>query len=430
MRHSGKLQMSDLGPTATAAWALTATFVTYFCMYAFRKPFTAATFDDAAGWPFAADFKSVLIICQVSGYALSKFIGIRVVSEAENSGRAKITWWMIVASEAALAAFAVLPAALKPAAMFANGLSLGMIWGLVYRYVEGRRNSEILGAGLCTSFILASGYVKSAGSFIIERFGVSEFWMPALVGLLFLPVTGLAILALASTPEPDAADQAVRSAREPMSRADRARFFRDHGPGLVLLTLSFTALGALRDFRDNFAADIWKSVGFKAAPAVFAYSETPAALCILLAIGLVGLVRDNQRAVTAIHLLMALGIATALAATLAFQLGAVGPLTWMVVIGAGIYLGYVPATSVLADRLIASLHSSGNTGFMIYLLDAWAYGGSVTILLFRAAVRHGQSWGSFMVWLSYACLLVGLVATLGSMVYFRRGAPSDAPVGG
>ena len=63
-------------PGLVAPWALSFAFATYFCMYAFRKPFTAATYDHVVGWPFALDFKATLILSQVLGYTLSKALGI------------------------------------------------------------------------------------------------------------------------------------------------------------------------------------------------------------------------------------------------------------------------------------------------------------------------------------------------------------------
>ena len=62
-----------------SVFCVTAAFGTYFCMYAFRKPFTAARYDDTTflGIPY----KTVLVIAQVLGYMLSKFIGIKVIAE-------------------------------------------------------------------------------------------------------------------------------------------------------------------------------------------------------------------------------------------------------------------------------------------------------------------------------------------------------------
>ena len=45
--------------------------------------------------------------------------------------------------------------------------------------------AEALAAGLCASFIVASGVVKSIGRTLIETYGVAETWMPFLPGMLF-----------------------------------------------------------------------------------------------------------------------------------------------------------------------------------------------------------------------------------------------------
>ena len=42
-------------------------FSAYFSMYAFRKPFTAATFEAVPGWHFALDYKIALVIAQAAG---------------------------------------------------------------------------------------------------------------------------------------------------------------------------------------------------------------------------------------------------------------------------------------------------------------------------------------------------------------------------
>ncbi len=73
------------------AWALTAAFSTYFCMYAFRKPFAVGTFEGVAlvpGLP-EMDLKILYIVAQVIGYASSKFLGIKVVSELPAAKRAQ-----------------------------------------------------------------------------------------------------------------------------------------------------------------------------------------------------------------------------------------------------------------------------------------------------------------------------------------------------
>ena len=49
-------------------------------MYAFRKPFSAATFSGQAIGGIS--LKVLLVVAQLVGYTLSKFLGIKVVSEA------------------------------------------------------------------------------------------------------------------------------------------------------------------------------------------------------------------------------------------------------------------------------------------------------------------------------------------------------------
>src|SRR5262249_18658496 len=169
-------------PMALSVWAVVASFGAYFCTYAFRKPWTAATFDATIGG-FAE--KSVLVVAQVIGYMLAKCIGIGVIAEFPRSRRAVGIVVLITAAEAALVLFGAAPAPLHVAGLFLNGLALGMVFGLVLGFLEGRRQTEALTAGLCASFILADGVCKSAGAWLLSR-GISERWMPSAAGVLFL----------------------------------------------------------------------------------------------------------------------------------------------------------------------------------------------------------------------------------------------------
>ncbi len=174
-----KNALSRAHPAVFTVTAGAAGFFAYFAMYAFRKPFTAATFEGVHGWPFPIDYKIALVLAQVAGYALSKFIGVKVVSEIQPRHRAAAIIGLIGIAWLALFAFAFIPPPWNVVALFVNGLPLGMIWGLVYGFMEGRRVSEALAAMLCASFILSSGVVKSAGVWLMQAFHVSQFWMPA-----------------------------------------------------------------------------------------------------------------------------------------------------------------------------------------------------------------------------------------------------------
>ena len=255
--------LSNASPIVFMAFALLAEFVTYFSMYAFRKPFAAASFDHVDGWHHALDFKIALVLSQLVGYAASKFIGIKVISGMKQTYRAEAILGLIGASWLALISFAIVPAILKIPAMFVNGLCLGMIWGLVFSYMEGRRTSEVLGAVLCASFIVSSGAVKSVGILLIQIVHVPVFWMPAATGLVFVPLLLISVWCLSMLPPPSAADEAARVRRAPMSWHEVQAFLYDYGLGITLLVVLYVFVTALRDFRDNFAAELWTALGYR-----------------------------------------------------------------------------------------------------------------------------------------------------------------------
>src|SRR2546421_10825079 len=99
--------------TAPRAWfslyAGAAAFCTYFCMSPFRKPSTAAEFSGLKFLGTRLDLKTAFVISQVIGYALSKYIGIKVCSEAPPRRRAALLVGLVLTAEAALLLFALLP---------------------------------------------------------------------------------------------------------------------------------------------------------------------------------------------------------------------------------------------------------------------------------------------------------------------------------
>jgi len=398
-------------PTVFALYGGLSAFLTYFAMYAYRKPFSAASYAHVAGWPFAIDFKIMLVIAQVAGYALSKIIGIKVVSEMPRAYRALAILVLIGLAEIALTVFAVAPAIVGVAALFLNGLALGMIWGLVVGFIEGRRLSEVLGAMLCASFILSSGAVKSAGEALLVGGWASERWMPAATGLLFAPLLLVSVWALAQLPPPNAQDEIERTPRTPMDRAMRRRFFRRHAAGLIALIGVYVMLTALRDFRDNFAADIWNELGYSGEAGIFTWSELPVAAISLVALGMLIRVKDNRRGVIWNLILVAIGLAVLGLATLGFQLGWLGPVSWMIAVGAGLYLAYTPFNALLFDRMIAATGSPGNAGFLIYVADACGYVGSVALLLVRNFAHVSLRWAPFLCDVAYVTCVLGLIGT-------------------
>jgi hypothetical protein len=398
-------------------WVSVVAFTAYFCMYSFRKPFAVGSYS---GHSMAGlELKSILIIAQLCGYALSKFLGIKFNSELPHRSRVKALLLLILFAEGALLLFAIAPPALKIPAIFLNGLPLGAVWGAVFSFLEGRRTSEILGAVLSCSYIVASGAVKSVGSWIMGL-GVSESWMPAATGGIFFPVFVLAVLALGLVPPPDAADVAQRTVREPMGRAERRRFLRFYWPGVSLLIVVYLFQTAYRDFRDNYAVEIWRELGMAEDSAVFTASELPSALGVLFVLALLFLVRSNRLGLGLCYAIMTAGAILIGVATWLFEHGSIDPMTWMILVGLGLYLGYVPYGCVLFDRTIAALRAVATAVFLIYISDAVAYSGSVAAVLVKELGQPEMSFLGFFTTFSYVTSAITAACLCISCVYFLR----------
>lgn len=419
------------------SFAMLAAFGAYFCMYAYRKPFTVATFEGLNLW--GLDFKIWLIIAQVAGYVLSKFIGIKVISElGRGRGRLFFLVGLILAAETALFFFALVPVRWKLLCLFFNGLPLGMIWGIVFSYLEGRRFSEILGAGLSVSFIVSSGAVKSVGKWVMDSLGYSEFWMPFVSGLIFLPFLLIFGIMLEQIPPPTQEDELLRSPRRAMTRHERRQFISTFAAGILTLVLFYVGLTAYRDFRDNFAVELWTALGYGDAPSIFTLAELPIALIVLVALGLTMFIRDNRRAFLFYHWII-LGNAGLIGiSTLLFQAHLLPPAAWMIAVGLGLYTAYVPFNCILFDRMLAAFKIAGNAGFMIYVADAFGYLGSVFVLLYKNFGQADLSWLQFFIYASYGLAIFGLALATLSLFYFRskfltfhsNNAPAAQPVVG
>ena len=415
-----RLWLARANPVAFVLFAGLAGFCAYFSMYAFRKPFTAATFDLVPGWDFALDYKVALVIAQVAGYALSKLAGVKLIAEMRPERRAAAIVVLIGFSWIALVLFAVVPAPWNVAALFLNGLPLGLIWGLVFGFMEGRRTSEVLGAILCASFILSSGVVKSVGKALMDSAQVSAFWMPAATGVIFMPLLAISVLALAALPPPSPADEAERVARRPMMAKERSAFLSAHWPALLLLVAAYVLLTAFRDLRDNFAAEIWRALGYGDAAAVFTASEGPVAALSLVSMGVLILVKNNGRALLLMHGVILAGFAVLGLSTLAFQNHLLSPIAWMIASGAGLYLAYTPFNAMLFDRMIAYTGTVATAGFLIYVADASGYMGSVVLLLVRNFAAIDLPWLPFFVTAAYGASLAGAALVAAAAVLFLR----------
>lgn len=394
-----------------------AAFGTYFAMYAFRKPFTAASYAGEA--QLGVDPKTLLVAAQVLGYTVSKFVGIAVIARMRREHRAAALLGLIAVAESALLGFAVTPAPWNAVFLFLNGLPLGMVFGLVLGFLEGRRHTEAMTAGLCASFILADGATKSLGAWLLAV-GVSEAWMPATAGALFALPLAACVMVLRRAPPPDPQDVALRSERVPMQQGERRAFFRRHATGLVLLVTGYLLLTVLRSLRGDFAPELLRQLGDPVEPSVFTSSEAIVALGVLLATGATVAIRDNRRAFRA-----AIGLAVAgflgCLVTLALQrTGALSGFTCLVALGLGLYIPYVVVHTTVFERLVAMTRDRGNIGYLMYLADAFGYLGYVAVMFGRGALAGSQRLVDFFFVVAWIVAVAGVVCFGLAGAWFLR----------
>lgn len=369
-----------LAGAALDAWAVIAAFGAYFCMYMYRKPYTAATYETLTAFGMA--YKPIVIISQVLGYAISKFIGIKVVSEAKPGTR--VAWYLglILAAEAALILAGITPAPYNLIWFFANGLPLGMVFGFVLAFLEGRTRTELLAAGLCTSFVVADGVAKSSGLWVMEL-GVPEAWMPAAVGAMYLPGILLFGWMLSKIPGQSRKDIELRTERAPMDKAARRALFGKFAFGLCLLAGIYSLTGVLRGVRGDFSREIWQGLNFQVDAAVFSRSELIVAFSVLAIVALLVFVKDNKKAFNLGLALSLAGFGVVAFSLLAIQAKAIDPFLFMVLIGFGLYLPYIAFHTTVFERLIAFTQEKGTIGYLMYVADAASYAGLVVLLFVR-----------------------------------------------
>ncbi|MBX9789302.1 MAG: hypothetical protein K2Y37_10335 [Pirellulales bacterium] len=417
-------------------WSLVAAFGTYFCMYGFRKPFTAASFDDGE-LLWGQTFKVVLVTSQVLGYTISKFWGIKVIAEMPPQRRAIGILVLIGLAEVALVGFGLAPRPWNAFYLFLNGLPLGMVFGLVIGFLEGRRLTEALNAGLCASFVLADGVAKSVGAWLLER-GIAEDWMPAAAGLLFAGPLAVGVAMLSRIPAPSAADVVARSARTTLSKAERWSLLQRYWLGLGAIVLMYLTITIVRSLRADFAPELWRGLGVAVDETIYSRSEIIVALGVMAINGSLVLVRDNRSAFFSSLAISGLGACLFVGALVARQSGALGGFAFMVLIGLGIYLPYVAVHTTIFERLLAMTRQRGNLGFLIQVADATGYLGYVAVMIARnwiisagsgAAVAAASSGGELLgffdsiCWLAAATTLVSVGITWR---YFAQRSPAAA----
>jgi hypothetical protein len=413
-------RIQNLPLSVQTLFAAAAAFSTYLCFYPFRRAYTAATFEELYFW--GIHFKILIITAQVLGFAVSKGIGVKIVSEMKPENRAKGLLFFTGISWICMLFFGLTPAPYNLLFVFLGSLPLGLFYGVILGFLEGRKSTDLLVAALTASFIIGSGFAKSIGKWVLSTFDVSEFLMPFVAdSIMYIPLA-ISVWFLAQIPRPSEADKNDRVERLPMNKNDRKAFRKEFGIGLVLFIISYVLLTAYREFRDNFMPEILQELGYGGQTALFTKTEIPIAVAVLLLMASMRWIKNHAKAFIVIQSLLLLGALIIGLATFLYQMEIINPILWLISVGFGAYVAYSMCNSIYFERMLAAFKYAGTVGFMITLADYYAYFGSLLVLFYKNFFQNKTTNVNFFIYGSYALAVSYFLMVLVSMFYFEKKA--------
>jgi Family of unknown function (DUF5690) len=400
-------------PIILTLFASVTAFFTYMCFYPFRRAYTAATYDDLAF--FGVNFKILIITAQVLGFAVSKGLGIKYVSEMLPRNRSRNLLIMITLSWICYLFFALTPAPYNLFFIFLASLPLGMVYGTILGFLEGRKTTDLLVAVLTASFILGSGFAKTIGKWVMTYLEVSQFWMPFVACAIMIVPFSICVWLMGQIPPPNEEDIENRTERKPMQRSDRKEFIKEFALSMTIFVVSYIVLTTFREFRDNFTPEIWKLLGYGNNSAIFTQTETPIAITVLLMMAAMRWVQNNYKAFVIVQLMMLAGGILIGVSTVFFQQKILSPVAWLTTLGLGVYMAYAMCNSLYFERMIAAFKKSGTVGFLITFADYYAYGGSILVLFYKNFFQKSINYLDFFIILSYCISVIYVILVALSM---------------
>ena len=374
-------------------WAGGTALLSYSLVYALRKPFTAATFDGLDF--FGMDYKTATSIVQISGYLISKLIGIKLISELKKENRLKFIISSVAVAELSLILFGALPRPFNVFALFFNGLSLGCMWGVIFSFLEGRRVTDLLASLMGLSIAVSSGTAKSIGLFVMNNLGIGEFWMPALIGAFAFPLLSFLGWLMTRMPQPTKEDIEQRTERVTLDGKARINIFKNFMPVLVMLFFANLFITVLQDIKEDFLVKILDIKAAGLSSWAFAKVDASVTVIILLMFGLMSLIKSNVKVLCFLLGLVSCG--TAALSFIAFNYNSlqISPIIWLFLQSLSLYTVYLSFQTIFFDRFIACFKIKGNVGFFIITLDFIGYTGTVLVLIFKEFLNPDINWLEF-----------------------------------
>ncbi len=267
--------------------------------------------------------------------------------------------------------------------------------------------------------------------FVVDTLHVSEFWMPALIGAVALPLlAGLGYI-LDHLPKPTAEDKALRVERVTLNKQQRWNLFRSFAPILTLLFFANLFLTVLQDVKEDFLVKIidvnaagLSPVGIRQSgrcshtdyPSHFRHPGSDE--------------KPHQSTFRSIDPLVIAGAITLSTVAFNYHTLQLSPLVWLFIQSLCLYFSYLSFQTIFFDRFIACFRIKGNVGFFIAMVDSIGYTGTVVVLVVKKNVSNPD-----LNWLEFYNTMagtVGIVCTFAftlAMIYltqkYRKGKQGE-----
>ncbi len=397
-------------------WAGATVLLSYSLVYMLRKPFTAGVYENLDF--FGIDYKVAVTTIQIIGYLIAKFVGIKLISELKREQRFKFFAVSVILAELSLIGFAVIPQPYNAAIMLFNGMSLGCMWGVIFSFIEGRRVTDVLASILSVSIVFSSGMAKSVGIYLMNDLGIDQFWMPALVGGVALPLLFLTAYSLMKLPHPNAKDTAERCKRKAIDGAERKSIFKKYMWIMILILGANFLIVTLRDLKEDFLVNIIDMKGQSSW--LFAKVDTIVTLIILFLFAATTYIRKNIYSLIAILTLVVIANITMAYISLNHESLNISTITWLFMQSLPLYIAYLAFQSVFFDRFIACFRVQGNVGYFIALIDFIGYLGTVTVLIIKEIIGKEFNWFETYNILSAGVGIISAVTFTGVIILIVR----------
>ena len=430
-RHAWASRLSDKQETAVLCIVLS---VSYMTTYFFTRPMFVLP-DEYLKTPAIdgslVDRQSALALAQSLGYFFSKIPAIALMSSSMffNNRQAVISALYVVTAIFCGVGFIIFDNAPigQSVAVGLSSLTVGMVYGGMISYAEGRGNTEIVVAALNLCLVLAGGLARVVGTALVNT-RMKVQYVPGAACLIGL-VVGLFLLdVLAHMPPPSRKDQERRGVRRAMTSEERWTFLKKYALGIFLSLIAYSALTSIRSFRDYFALELYTELNGGQAPAASTYflADFPGSLAVCCCLAMLSGVKSNRQAAGFMMAFMILGVVILGCGTLLHSHGLIGGMSWQVMSGVGIYTSYLVMGTAFFERLLAASGSEGTIVFLQFISDGCGWLGTIAILFWKnlGTDRHADVSKIFTIMSTWPSIAIFLLLVVMSM-YFLWALPKS-----